>query len=200
MVLFGGYRPFWCANAAPARGRCCVWESQLTEVPPLLRSASSVRRTPVSIKQAAHVIRRSDTQNTHISLLTVCCVMQFIHVMGEVMCDKEDRSYKWFAAAILPAECEQVSHCLRSCQSNSVCSVTSIRLGELSTQLPWLVSTGGLLLYQQVIYYCGFNWSTTWPKVCGHSKSFCVVLICGCVSGFGLNYLFPVEGYFNATA
>lgn len=71
-----------------------------------------------------------------------------------------------FGAAVFPVKFEQVSHCLHSCQSNSVCSITSFRLGELSTQLPWSVSTGGLLLYQQVMYY--FNRHTVWPKVCRH--------------------------------
>lgn len=47
----GDCRRFWYANAAPPRGRCCVWEWQQTKVPPLWWSASSVRRTPVSIKQ-----------------------------------------------------------------------------------------------------------------------------------------------------
>lgn len=54
-------------------------------------------------------------------------------------------------------------NCLHSCQSNSVCSIISFRLGELSTQLPWPVSTGGLLLYQQV---CGRPCSDTFAWGC----------------------------------
>lgn len=37
-----------------------------------------------------------------------------------------------------------------SCQSNSVCSATSIRLGELGAQFSRPVPPGGLLLHKQV--------------------------------------------------
>lgn len=62
--------------------------------------------------------------------------------------------------------CLTASH---SCQSNSVCSITSIRLGQLSTQLPWPVPSGGLLLYQQVMYYLNYRaksmcFSTLWRQ------------------------------------
>lgn len=55
-----------------------------------------------------------------------------------------------------------VCQCLHSCQSNCVCSVSSLRLGQLSTQLPWPVSSGGLLLYKQVMYYLSCVAKTMW--------------------------------------
>lgn len=58
------------------------------------------------------------------------------YLLAEVMWDTEDGSSTLFTAAIFPVKFEPVSHCLHSCQSNSVCSITSIRLGEFSTQLP----------------------------------------------------------------
>lgn len=77
--------------------------------------------------------------------------VQFTHLLGEVMWDRDSRSSSGFAAAILPVKC--VSRCLRCCQSHSASSLTSVRVGELSAQFPWPVSSGGLLLYKQVMYY-----------------------------------------------
>lgn len=76
-------RPFWCVNAAPARGRCCVWEWQRTKVPPLLRSASSVRRTPVSTPARSS---RYPPDNC-VWLLTVWSAAQFIDLPGEGVWD-----------------------------------------------------------------------------------------------------------------
>lgn len=76
--------------------------------------------------------------------------MQFIELLGEVVWDRmgppKDLQLPHFLFKF-------VSHCLHSCQTNSVCSITSIRLGEFGTQLPRPVSSGGLLLCQQVKYY-----------------------------------------------
>lgn len=146
-LFVGVYRLSWCGNAAPARGRCCVSERRRTKVPPLLRSASSVRRTPVSMKQAGistYILH--PPLHTHTAFLRSPFEYSAVHTLGWKSCGTErvcscHTSCHYF---------EQVSHCLHSWQSNSVCSLTSVRLGELSTQLPRPVSTGGLLLYQQV--------------------------------------------------
>lgn len=71
-------------------------------------------------------------------LLTVWSAVQFTHSPAQVLRDRD------CGVTALPVNGPH------SCQSNSVSSITSLCLGELGTHFPRLVSSGGLLLYQQV--------------------------------------------------
>lgn len=69
--------------------------------------------------------------------------LQFTNMLGEAPLDGRD-------GASCRASVKHATRRLHSRQSNPVCSVTSIRLGELGAQFSRPVSPGGLLLHKQV--------------------------------------------------
>lgn len=143
-------RKVLCLRVTADRSASSVKECFICEEDSSEYETSSTVRTPAACS-------RNNTLNTHVSLnnITVAYVVQ-CHFYNRWVSWREMKKMdppNYSRTATLPVKFEQVSHRLHTCQSNSVCSITSFCLGELRAQLPWFVSIGGLLLYQQVLHW-----------------------------------------------